>query len=84
MLGRRVFENPHIFEMLGVFTNTDVSGDATDIEIGDLFLSDQLLHVGLAQLLVVKEGRIGINVRVETLLDNVAIRVDLDKKDICM
>jgi len=36
-------------------TNTDVGSDAADVEIGDIFLSDQLFHVGCAQLLVVKK-----------------------------
>ena len=67
---------------LECLTNTDVSSDSADVEIGDLFLPDQLLHVGLAKLLVVKEGRVGINVRVETLLDSVAIWVDLGNKGI--
>jgi len=36
-------------------TNTDVSSDAANVEISDFILSDQFLHVGGAQLLVVKE-----------------------------
>ena len=64
-------------------TNTDVSSDAADVEIGDLFLSDQLLHVGCAQFLVVKEGGVGINVGIETFLDCVALGVDLGTKVVC-
>ena len=43
-----------------------------------ILLPDQLLHVGLAQLLVVKEGGVGVNVGVEALLDNLALGVNLD------
>ena len=61
-------------------TNTDVRSNAADVEICDFFLSDQFLHVGGAQFLVVKKGRVGINVGVETLLDYVALRVHLGTK----
>ena len=64
-------------------TNTDVSSDAADVEIGDIFLSDQLLHVGCAQFLVVEEGGVGINVGVETLLDGVALGMDLGTRGLC-
>ena len=77
------FWNPVTCKSVRSNTNTDVSSDAADVEIGDLFLSDQLLHVGCAQFLVVKEGGVGINVGVETLLDGVALGVDLGTKVVC-
>ena len=64
-------------------TNTDVRSNAADVEISDILLSDQLLHVGCAQFLVVKEGGVGINVGVETLLDGVALGVDLGTRGLC-
>ena len=48
-------------------TNTDVGGNPANIDVGHVLLLDDVLQAGLGQLLVVKEGGVGVNVGVGAL-----------------
>ena len=58
--GKRTKKKPKV-------TNTDVSGNPANIDVGHILLLDDVLQAGLGQLLVVKEGGVGVNVGVGAL-----------------
>ena len=49
------------------FTDTDVSCYPANVDVGHILLLDDVLQAGLRQLLVVKEGGVGVDVRVGAL-----------------
>ena len=49
------------------FTDTDVSRYPANVDVGHVLLLDDVLQAGLRQLLVVKEGGVGVDVRVGAL-----------------
>ena len=49
------------------FTDTDVSRYPANVDVGHILLLDDVLQAGLRQLLVVKEGGVGVDVRVGAL-----------------
>ena len=51
-------------------THAHIRGDATDVSVHAALFSDELFQVGLAQLGIVKEGGIGVDVRVDSLVDD--------------
>ena len=55
-------------QALAILTNTDVSGNPADVDIGHVLLLDDVLQAGLRQLLVVKERRVGVDIRVGSLI----------------
>ena len=59
-------------------TNTDIGGDAADVQINHLLVLDDLLKRGLAHLGVVKEGGVGVHLRVDSLVDDPGLGVHLE------
>ena len=57
--------------------DTDIGCDATDINICAALLSYQLLQAGLTQLSIVKKGGVRVNIRIDSLVDDVFLRVFL-------
>ena len=57
--------------------DTDISGNTTDINICTAFSSYQFLQAGLAQLSIVKKCRVGVNIGIDSLVDDVFLRVFL-------
>ena len=55
-------------QALAILTNTNVSGDPTDVDVGDVLLLDDVLQAGLRELLVVKERRVGVDIGVGSLI----------------
>ena len=55
-------------QALALLTNTDVSGNPADVDIGHVLLLDDVLQAGLRELLVVKERRVGVDIRVGSLI----------------
>ena len=49
-------------------TNADVGGNSANIDIGHVLLLDDVLQAGLGELLVVKERRVGVDIRVGSLI----------------
>ena len=49
------------------FTDTDVSRYPANVDVGHILLLDDVLQAGLRQLLVVKEGGVGVDVGVGAL-----------------
>ena len=47
-------------------TNTHISCYSTDVEVGDSFLPNQFVQDSFRQLLVVVEGRVGVQLRVDS------------------
>ena len=45
-----------IFSCFSPLTDTDIRGDAADVDVGAALVVDELLQAGLAQLGVVEEG----------------------------
>jgi hypothetical protein len=58
-------------------TNADVKGNAANIDVGDVLLAEHVLEIGVVQLLVVKEGRVRVDLGPETLVNDGALGVDL-------
>lgn len=48
-------------------TNADVGGYPANIDVGHVLLLDDVLQAGLRQLLVVKEGGVGVDIGVGAL-----------------
>ena len=59
-------------------TNTDISGYAADVEITHLLILNELLQRGFAHLGVVKEGGVGVNLRVDPLMDDPGLGMHLE------
>ena len=59
-------------------TNTDVSGNAADVEVAHLLVLDELLKRGLAHLGVVKEGGVGVHLGVDPLVDDPGLGMHLE------
>ena len=57
--------------------HTDIRGNATDINICAAFTSYQLLQPGLTQLSIVKKGGVRVNIRIDSLVDDVFLWVFL-------
>ena len=55
-------------QALALLTNTNVSGNPADVDVGDVLLLDDVLQAGLRELLVVKERRVGVDIRVGSLI----------------
>ena len=50
-------------------TDADVSGDAADIYVRNPAINQQFFELGVTQLLVVEERRIGVDIRFVSFLD---------------
>ena len=55
-------------QALAILTDTDVSGNPADVDIGHVLLLDDVLQARLRELLVVKERRVGVDIRVGSLI----------------
>ena len=55
-------------QALAILTNTDVSGNPADVDIGHVLLLDDVLQARLRELLVVKERRVGVDIGVGSLI----------------
>ena len=55
-------------QALAILTNTDVSGNPADVDVGDVLLLDDVLQARLRELLVVKERRVGVDIGVGSLI----------------
>ena len=55
-------------QALAILTNTNVSGNAADVDVGHVLLLDDVLQAGLRELLVVKERRVGVDIGVGSLI----------------
>ena len=55
-------------QALAILTDTDVSGNPADVDIGHVLLLDDVLQAGLRELLVVKERRVGVDIGVGSLI----------------
>ena len=53
--------------MEGCGSDTDIRGDAADVDVSDVPLLDDVLQARLGQLHVVEEGGVGVHVRVGAL-----------------
>ena len=53
--------------MEGCGGDTDIRGDAADVDVGDVLFLDDVLQARLGQLHVVEEGGVGVHVRVGAL-----------------
>ena len=58
-------------------TNANVGGNSANIDIGHVLLLDDVLQAGLRELLVVKEGGVGVDIGVGALAWN-------SRSDLCM
>ena len=56
-------------QALAILTDTDVSGNPADVDVGHVLLLDDVLQAGLRELLVVKERRVGVDIRVGSLIN---------------
>ena len=63
--------------VLALLTNTNVSGNATNVAISDSSRFQNVRHFCFAQFFVVEKCRIGVNIGIESLVDNFALRMDL-------
>ena len=59
-------------------TNTDIGGDAADVEVSHLLVLNDLLERGLAHLGVVKEGGVGVHLGVDPLVDDPGLGMNLE------
>ena len=66
-----------IFSCVCFLTDTDIRGDAADVNVGATLVVDELLQAGLAQLGVVKKCRVGVNIGIDSLVDDVFLWVFL-------
>ena len=55
-------------QALAILTDTDVSGNPANVDVGHVLLLDDVLQAGLRELLVVKERRVGVDIRVGSLI----------------
>ena len=55
-------------QALAILTDTDVSGNPADVDVGHVLLLDDVLQAGLRELLVVKERRVGVDIWVGSLI----------------
>ena len=53
---------------VAILTNTDVSGNPADVDVGDVLLLDDVLQARFRELLVVKERRVGVDIGVGSLI----------------
>ena len=67
-----------VLHCLHPVTYTYIGGNTTDIHISTARVLDQLSQRCLAKLGVVKECRVGVNVGVDTLVDNSSLGMDLE------
>ena len=49
-------------QALAILTDTDVSGNPANVDVGHVLLLDDVLQAGLRELLVVKEGGAGVDI----------------------
>ena len=66
-----------IFSCFLPLTDTDIRGDTADVDVGAALVVDELLQAGLAQLGVVKKCRVGVNIGIDSLVDDVFLWVFL-------
>ena len=66
-----------IFSCFRLLTDTDIRGDAADVNVGATLVVDELLQAGLAQLGVVEEGGVGVDVGVDSFVHHAGLRVHL-------
>ena len=66
-----------IFSCVRLLTDTDIRGDAAHVDVGTALVVDELLQAGLAQLGVVKKCRVGVNIGIDSLVDDVFLWVFL-------
>ena len=59
-------------------THTHVRGNPADVDVCAVGLLDELGQPRLAQLRVVEEGGVGVHVRVDSLVHNVPLGVELN------
>ena len=59
-------------------TDADVVGDPADEAVGDAGRLEDGVHLGVAQLLVVEEGGVRVDVRVEALVHDGGVRRNLE------
>ena len=57
--------------------DTDISGNTADEDVCAALSSYELLQAGLAQLGVVKKCRVGVNIGIDSLVDDVLVWVFL-------
>ena len=57
--------------------DTDISGNTADEDVSAALSSYELLQAGLAQLGVVKKCRVGVNIGIDSLVDDVFLWVFL-------
>ena len=55
-------------QALAILTDTDVSGNPADVDVGHVLLLDDVLQARLRELLVVKERRVGVDIGVGSLI----------------
>ena len=55
-------------QALAILTDTNVSGNPANVDVGHVLLLDDVLQAGLRELLVVKERRVGVDIRVGSLI----------------
>ena len=67
----------NIFSCFRLLTDTDIRGDAADVNVGATLVVDELLQAGLAQLGVVEEGGVGVDVGVDSFVHHAGLRVHL-------
>ena len=60
-----------------ILTNTNVRGNTTNVAISDSGRFQNVIHFCFAQFFVVEKSRIGVNIGIETFVDDFALRMDL-------
>ena len=58
-------------------TDANVKGNPANIDVGDVLPTQNLLKIGVIQFFVVKESRVGIDLRSKTLVNDCALRMHL-------
>ena len=61
----------------GRLTDANVKSDPANKDVRDVMSTEHLVQVGVVQLLIVKEGRVGVDLGPEALVYDRALRVDL-------
>ena len=60
-----------------ILTNTNVRGNTTNVAISDSGRFQNVIHFCFAQFFVVEKSRIGVNIGIETFVDDFALWMDL-------
>ena len=58
-----------------ILTNTNIGGNPTNINVSTPGFLDQIRETGLAKLRIVKEGRVGVDIRIYTFVYNMFSRM---------